>query len=251
MPPSDQTFWIDSPSDLQLQAGTIHLWRCPEEIAATKLDDLSRSLNAQEQRRAQQYRFEPDRRRFILCRGVLRDLLGRYLDCPPDQVRFTSGAHGKPALATEHQAGSLLDFNLSHTRGMCLLGFTHGRAIGVDVESVEPNRDWEPMARRFLHPNEWQRILTLPVARRASSFHSCWTCKEAYLKGRGEGLTRGPGSFEVILPQDSEPPQIVDDSANPDENWWLRELSVGPGFAAACASAVRPITTAYFQYGGS
>ncbi len=42
------------------------------------------------------FRFERDRQRFIAAHGVLRDLLGRYLETQPGGIRYVYNAFGKP-----------------------------------------------------------------------------------------------------------------------------------------------------------
>jgi 4'-phosphopantetheinyl transferase len=251
---ANQSHWIDPPPTLTIDPGAIHLWRCTEDIDPAKLADLAKSLSPEENRRAAQYRFEPDRNRFVLCRAVLRDLLGRYLGCSAQSVLFAHGLNGKPQLDATYHNGSPLDFNLSHTKGMCLIGFALGHPIGVDVEAIDPKRDWAMLGRRFLHPNEWQMISRLPLDHRAAAFYTCWTCKEAYLKASGEGLTRGLTTFEVVLKEDAQPVQLVDPAARPvDTSWWMQKLdgidpAQPPHIAAAVASPERPDQVQTFQY---
>jgi 4'-phosphopantetheinyl transferase len=245
---ANESHWIDPPPALELAPGNIHLWRSTEDIDPAQFAELAKSLSPEEHRRAEQYRFEPDRKRFVLCRGVLRDLLGRYLGCTAQSVRFARGPNGKPELDAAYHDSSL-DFNLSHTKGMCLIGFAVGHPIGVDVEAIDPKRDWAMLGRRFLHPHEWEMISGLPIAHRAAAFYTCWTCKEAYLKASGEGLTRGLTTFEVILKEDTQPVQLVDAAARPmDTAWWLQSLNVAPQIAAAVASPRRPDQLQTFQY---
>jgi 4'-phosphopantetheinyl transferase len=244
----DENHWLSPPSDLHLEAEVVHLWRCAEDTAASSVDKLASTLNSEETRRAEQYRSEPDRRRFVLSRGILRDLLGRYLDCPPESVRLSRDPRGKPVIDSTHHHESSLHFNLSHTTGMCVIGFAPSHAIGMNVEAVDPKRDWTPMARRFLHPREWEFISKLPVAERASAFYACWSCKEAYLKARGDGLARAPTSFEVVLPVESPLSRIVDPAAGAPKSWWLHPVELGPGFVAAAASEAVPVRTDCFDY---
>src|SRR5881397_1867586 len=56
------------------------------------------TLSEDERNRSARFRFERDRRRFVVARGALRDLLGRYLDIDPGQIRFIYNAFGKPEL---------------------------------------------------------------------------------------------------------------------------------------------------------
>ena len=63
---------------------------------------------------------ERNRTLWIRSRGVLRALLGRYLERDPRELRFVLGPHGKPALGREGMdAGEDLRFNLSHSGRAC------------------------------------------------------------------------------------------------------------------------------------
>ena len=62
---------------------------------------LWHTLTAEECQRAERYVFEKDRTHFVVARGLLRVLLGRYLRQDPQHLRFTYGPYGKPALATD------------------------------------------------------------------------------------------------------------------------------------------------------
>ena len=88
---------------LELAEDEIHVWSAAldlddDEPAAT-LPLLAGTLSSDEAERAKRYLIEHVRRRFIVCRGILRTILGRYLGCAPARLRFTYGARGKPALA--------------------------------------------------------------------------------------------------------------------------------------------------------
>ena len=77
----------------------------------------------------------------IVARGTLRRVLGLVTATPPAQLKFVFNPHGKPALV--QQAGeALVGFNVSHTRGMVLVGVAINRHVGVDVEQVRPDFAW-------------------------------------------------------------------------------------------------------------
>ncbi len=99
----------------------------PETYYATLSDD--------ERNRSARFRFEPDRRRFVVAHGVLRDLLGRYLGTDPGQIRFVYNAFGKPELHPEF--GSRLTFNLAHSGDLALIAIARDAWVGVDVECID------------------------------------------------------------------------------------------------------------------
>src|SRR5271168_3240092 len=112
--------------------GVIHVWRAD---LTTIEDDLEDLLCAEELARAS--RILPERKRILWARsrGVLRALLGRYLDRDPRTLRFVVGPHGKPGLLRDDtESVEDLRFNLSHSGSLALYAVTVGRAVGIDVE---------------------------------------------------------------------------------------------------------------------
>jgi 4'-phosphopantetheinyl transferase len=202
---------------MKLDGNAVHVWRCDENVTAQRLEDLRKTLSHDELDRATNFRFDHDHRRFILCRGILRELLGRYLNQPAERLQFTYGPFGKPALA-----GGKIHFNLSHTPGLCLFAFSASQTVGVDVEKVRVQENLLDIARNFFHPDESNAVALAAPADRAKIFFSYWTCKEARLKAHGLGIGR------EFTPTANQP------------NQWLRLLDVGSAFAAAVFASTAP-----------
>jgi len=213
----------------------VHVWhadldRVPEPVHAD-------SLSADERERGRRFRFERDRRRFVAARGLLRVLLGRYLDVHPAGVRFGYGPRGKPFLAS----GDGLRFNVSHSGGLALLAFAWRREVGVDVERVRPVPEAEDIARRYFSPWEAADLLRLPEGERAAAFFRCWTRKEAFVKATGDGLSRPLDGFDVTVAP-GEPARVVRVAGEPEVagRFWIEDVSPGRGFAAAVAFEGNP-----------
>src|SRR5205823_2761674 len=106
--------WNPPPKNLKLLENEVHIWRAFLEQPLALIQNLQQFLISEEVTRAQRFYFEKDRNHFIVARGLLRTILGRYLDTDPNQLRFTYNAYGKPALSSpESELG--LNFNLSHS----------------------------------------------------------------------------------------------------------------------------------------
>ena len=77
-----------------------------------------------------------DRRRFVICRGSLRMILGRLLTITPDRVVFRSGPGGKPELAStgDHAGPRPPRFNVTHSDDLALIAMSLDRELGVDLE---------------------------------------------------------------------------------------------------------------------
>jgi 4'-phosphopantetheinyl transferase len=153
---------------------------------------LQRDLSVDERDRALGFRFERDRRRFVLRRALLREFLAQQLDCAPGEVRLSYSRFGKPYLAR-----SDLHFNLSHSRGMALYVMARGYEVGCDIERCDDGLASEAVAARFFSTLELKRLHALPKEAWLEGFFDCWTRKEALLKASGYGLSPPLGAVEA------------------------------------------------------
>ncbi len=223
---------LDEPSRevVGLEAADVHVW-------AARLDDLSEAalrspLSADERTRGGRFHFERDQRRFVAARGLLRVLLGQYLEADPAGLCFGYGPQGKPFLE-EHGE---LRFNVSHSGGLALLAFARGREVGVDVEQERPLPEWEDIAGRYFSAWEVAELRRLRADERGPAFFRCWTRKEAFIKATGEGLSRPLDAFCVSLAP-GEPARLRRVVGEPEalRRFRLEDLRPGPGFAGALA----------------
>ena len=174
------------------------MWTAELRANRERLGDYALSLSPGETLRASRFVFERDRESFILCRGVLRALLGTYLSLPQHAVEISTDPRGKPMLAG-HLCGSDLRFNLSHSHGLAIFAFSRGKELGVDAELIRQDIEAEEIAERYFSDDERKELGRLRGAERATAFFACWTRKEAYLKARGDGLGAALDSFSVTL----------------------------------------------------
>jgi 4'-phosphopantetheinyl transferase len=187
----------------------IDVWEVPltgSDAAIAACDGL---LSQDERERATQFRFEHLRKSFVRAHGVLRMLLGRYLEVPPEKVVFRYGPKGKP------RVNGSVHFNLSHSGELALVAVADCE-VGVDVEKIRAMDDLGSVARRFFRPEEASRLLALPLDRQAEAFFACWTRKEAHIKALGDGMSIG-----------------LDKEIG--EEWNVEELDMARGYAAAVA----------------
>lgn len=175
-----------------LAPGEVQVWHFGLDADAQTQAALARLLDDAERGQAQRFRFEEHRRRFIVRRGILRVILARYLRAAPETLRFARGAAGKPAIAWPQ--ASPLTFSASSSAGFGAVAVADGRELGLDVEHIRPDRDHNLIARQFAH-EEAAALRDLPPALQEAAFFDLWTCKEAYLKGKGLGFTVSPDQF--------------------------------------------------------
>jgi 4'-phosphopantetheinyl transferase len=84
----------------RLAPGEVHIWRASQIVEPATLSRLHALLDPDEKARAERFVFQRDRDRFIVARGVLRELLAAYIGCASSQVAFDYGPQGKPSLHT-------------------------------------------------------------------------------------------------------------------------------------------------------
>ncbi|HEV7237210.1 MAG TPA: 4'-phosphopantetheinyl transferase superfamily protein, partial [Ktedonobacteraceae bacterium] len=129
-----------------------------------------------------------------------------------------------------------LSFNISHAHDLALYAFTYVRQVGVDVEYIRLNDDYEHLAQHYFSPYERTVLQTLPMEEKQQAFFQCWTRKEAYIKAKGLGLSLPLDLFDVSL-RPNEPAALLQSRENPREaaRWSLRELAPGAGYVGALA----------------
>jgi 4'-phosphopantetheinyl transferase len=235
-----EDIWAGPPESLSLPKGTVHVWRIALDQQNDRLERFRVTLEPHELERAGRFHFERHRRHFIVARGWLRSVVARYLGTQPEALRFAYGEYGKPALPAEHT----LRFNLSHSNEVALLAVALDAELGVDVEHIRADFASEDIARRFFSRAEVNAFNALPPEERVAAFFRCWTRKEAYIKAIGKGLSQALDEFDVTLASGIAPALLraKEDDAT---RWWMGDIDVGEGYAAALA-VERPVAEVRF-----
>ena len=160
---------------------------------------------------------------------MLRLLLGRVLSMEPAAVPIVRGMRGRPQLGT----ASDIDFNVSHTQKIALIGIARGMRIGIDVEHIDRNVNADGLSRKFLTSAERATCEPLGADLRRQRFLHYWTCKEALSKATGEGLSAPFRQLEIELND------VIRLVAGPTPytpaHWRLRAAEVPPGFFGTLA----------------
>jgi 4'-phosphopantetheinyl transferase len=227
--------WARPTGTIAIGLREVHVWRIgltqPHEV----IQRYRKLMAANEIERADRFYFDKDRNRFTVARGVLRQLLGTYLNLDPRDVSFVYGPQGKPDLAEPHSTSGIR-FNLSHSGEIALLALSLNRDLGVDVEQIRVDFATGEIATRFFSPEECLKLEAVPADQTADAFFNCWTRKEAYIKARGEGLFIPLDSFEVTLAPGEEAALLQvkagDDSFS---RWHFHALHPGAGYKGALA----------------
>lgn len=211
----------------------VHVWRAELDRHSTDIQQLIQVLSHDEQQRAERFRFEKDREKFVIARGLLRMILARYLSASPDRVLFSYSSKGKPAIANAYPAGELC-FNVSHSHQMALYAIALNRPVGIDLEYIRPI-DAVALAQRFFLPSEAIVVRSLMGDEQHRVFFRGWTQKEAFLKATGDGLGK-LASVEVALTASMRLISI-DGDIQIAAQWFVQELAM-PGCATDYAAAL-------------
>jgi len=197
------------------------------DLPRDQCDALASLLNAAERDRAARFHTRLLADRFIVAHARLRQLLSEVVDVPPPAIEFSYGPHGKPHLAGA-AASTDMRFNLSHSDSVGLVGWAHGRDIGVDIERWRGMRDEAAIVLRYFSAAEVEAYNALPAARRSEAFFNGWTRKEAYVKAVGRGIALALDSFDVTL-GDAADARLLRSSVQPgDTRHWSLAAPQGP-----------------------
>jgi len=223
---------LDPPA-LALSSAAIHIWEFPLSISQSAFTSLARLLSPDEQTTASRFRFERDARRFTVARASLRAVLTGYTRSPARDLQFVYSQHGKPALAHSPQD---IRFSVSHSGDLALLAVARSREVGVDLEVIREDVETDKLAQRFFSVRERESLHLLPSQHRVPAFFRCWTCKEAFLKAQGVGLSRSLESFDVEV-DPARSARLISTRPNPgeSESWSLHDVEMPPAYAAAVA----------------
>lgn len=220
-------------------ADELHVWSSRLDRDDDSVGNLYRILSADEQERAQRFRFERDRRRFIAAKGTLRQLLSLYLKQDPSRIQFLHNPFGKPDLElSAHSSG--ISFNMSHSHEVAVYVIADGCPVGIDVEFMDTSKADLSLAKNFFSPFEIRELMRLPAEDRPRAFLACWTRKEAYIKARGEGLSIPLNCFDVSLAP-GEPAALLESRHESDNaaHWRLYDINLGRDYVAALAARGR------------
>jgi 4'-phosphopantetheinyl transferase len=174
----EEAQFVADPSDLV--PGMAQIWFARLEEMRDHIPEYRALLDEEESARADRFRFDVDRERYIIGHGMLRMLLSRYTGIAPKEIRTDRGKYGKPYLPD----GSL-HFNLSDTKDAVLIAFAL-EEIGADLETMARTVDHQAVAEHYFTSAEVEWIQGGDEPKRR--FLELWTRKEAVLKASGVGI---------------------------------------------------------------
>lgn len=186
-----------------------------------------RIIGDAERTRAERFRYDLHRDRYVRAHGRLRQILASYLDLPLDQVPIEVQKGGKPFIP-----GIDLQFNMSHSKDSAVYAVSAAGHIGIDVELFDRRVEIDDLSGHYYTPSEQAVLADLDPAARREMFFWLWTAKEARMKLTGEGLALDPRNIDVAIEQGR--PQGYRAPIDPPATLAMVDV---PGLLGACTVA--------------
>lgn len=168
-----------------LSKNEINIWLAYLPDNLRDISHFVSTLSEDEYKKAYSFKFSKDQQYFIMARGVLRCLLGKYLKTIPKNIEIVYGPWGKPYVS----AKQFLHFNLSHSRDYVLYAFTRSYEVGIDLEYINATFDVDSVVMNILCSEEFNYWNNINQSDKIKTFFKIWVCKEAFLKASGQGWT--------------------------------------------------------------
>jgi 4'-phosphopantetheinyl transferase len=228
--------WAAIPLPLELSTDLVHVVRFPLDLPVEQWTSLNKFLTDDERDRAARFRVNSPRQQFVICRATLRRLLSSLCGIEPKQIPLICENHGKPRVtnATLGRSGPEIEFNVSHSGHFGLIALTLESPVGIDVEEHNSDVQMLKVAERFFAPEETAALHKLSPEKQLAGFYRGWTCKEAYIKAKGAGLSLSLCSFCVEIDPDCPASLLrINDQPHEPAKWTTQSLEIGQNYAAA------------------
>lgn len=145
---------------------TLHLH---DEPAACPLAAFTPHVSTAEMQRALAMGSAARAHTFLSARQLLRQHLATLLNQPASQLEIAIAPNGKPFLP-----GHAASFSIAHSHGKILLGIAAGeRAIGVDLQYMDPTVDIIKLGQRFFSSADYNGMMADPNPRQAGFLLWC------------------------------------------------------------------------------
>ena len=175
---------------LMLQPGQVDIWLTFSDQIQDKnlLHQYRQMLTDEERNKRKKFIFDHDRHQYLVTRALLRTVLSKYAPIRPEQWSFSTTRYGKPVIENRMPLTQKIFFNISHTRGLIILGISTSGFIGVDAEDINATEPLTDGLSQLFSAQEINDLSTADCRQYRRKFFEYWTLKEAYIKARGEGL---------------------------------------------------------------
>lgn len=223
-----QVDWHDE-SDCNFNLnGAVHVWQIAISLNILAINDFTELLSADERDRAGRYYQQADRERFVISRGALRILLGRYLDIPSADITFENGTNKKPAVKNITDIN--IHYNTTHSGNYILIAIA-ATSVGIDIENLEPLFPYTDILEHSFSGHEIAFIDE--AAHKLETFYTLWTRKEALLKATAKGID---DDIKQVPCMDGRH-NIAHSIIMSDQNWMINSFKLDEAYVCSLAAA--------------
>lgn len=228
-----------------LDGTALHVWTWNLDVDQRRLSQCEEVLSIEEWRRVRRYASHLPARRFIVRRGMLRCILGQYLDQPPQEVGIVYTPHGKPLLAPEISTD--LHFSLSDSGDLAALGVGVGGPPGIDIERLRPVPLADGRESHHLPPREAEHVAGIAEPERSLEFLRAWTRREAIAKAEGVGLqlVSGQVDWDDLAELRAHDSEVA--GAHRERGFRLHQLVLPDGYVGSLATRRKLLEICYFS----
>jgi 4'-phosphopantetheinyl transferase len=228
--------WTDKFPGGLFECDHVHIWRASLDYSKSKLNLLIGSLSKDETERADRFYFEKDRTQFIVRRGILKQIISKYLEIDPKNLLFEYNRFGKPFLNSNSPKHDFR-FNMSHSKNMALYCISHQKDVGIDIEYIQKDIEFLQIIDRFFSHNEKKFIQKINIDKRKEAFFKIWTRKEAILKALGKGISFPLEKVDVSFNKDNFITRINDNDYGQctESSWYVKDLLPTEDYVASIA----------------
>ena len=165
---------------------------------ASRLSEYQALLDQDELAIAERFKHSALKIRYIICHGILRQLLAKHLNQSAADLDIEKTEFGKPFLP-DHPDTS---FNMSHSGDSLAVAISSQYQLGIDVERYKSRHSWQGLVKKCFAPEEADYWYSLDKTERSHAFYQFWVKKEAFVKAVGKGITLGLDQC-VVNPEDT------------------------------------------------
>jgi 4'-phosphopantetheinyl transferase len=187
------------------------------------LTQIKELLTANEILKSDNFVMEKDRNRFIVTRGVLKILLGKFLDKHPTDVEFYYEQTLKPRVKTKNAD---LHFNVTHSADRIIIAIS-SKPIGVDIEHVDEDFGFDQILDVTFSNQELDYIQN--SNNKSEAFYLLWTRKEAFLKATGKGIDDDLQNIPALTGVH----ELVSEISYSESPWYVGSFGIGNSYIAS------------------
>jgi 4'-phosphopantetheinyl transferase len=179
-----QLEWQNYKQEIELNKDITHVFKINMSIYDKIKPEYLSVLDINEITKANRFKNEDDRKRYVLGKYFSRIILSTILSLRPKDIHFSFTGNKKPYIEGVH-------FNISHSGRFTIIAISP-KPVGIDIEYINEKFDFAPLLNICFKEAELNNIHNIV------DFYTLWTRKEAVLKASGEGLIDNLHDIECL-----------------------------------------------------